>query len=302
MKIKSNLFKRVKFCYSLLLILLFLGVNWSSASSNLSEVQPDDSWDFEIQKAYMVFTYSPGPFNFRSSTQGYRLGNTIVPVQEEIAVTVISIETSPQPTIIYQITWKNTSVVVNTSSLLVENGLQESLGRGVLGSGFDFLFSDSGVTVGDWVFIVPIDKLSSSPIHVWNQSTLPGAIEGMETILDLGDEENEKDYHMWIKYEGKMDNDSLEINFQFTFETSFRWEKNTGVLLAYEIFASMEGEYQSYAANFNLELKLERTDNAEFFGNNVSGFDLLILMTGFMMIIFIRKFLRYSKFKTFKQG
>lgn len=237
----------------------------------------------------MVFTYSPGLFDFRSSTQGYRLGTTIVPVQEEITVTVVSFERRPQDTIIYKITWKNTSVIVNSSSLLTENGIQESLGRGVLGTGYDFLFSESGVTIGDWVFIVPVDRLLSSPLQIWNQSTLPGAIEGMETILDIGDEDNEKDYHMWIEYEGNMKNDSFKLNLQFTFGATFRWEKSTGVLLAYEIMVSMEGEYKNYDASFNLELKLERTDLDDFLGGNVPGFDLLVLTTGLIIIIISKK-------------
>ena len=120
--------------------------------------------------------------------------------------------------------------------------------------------------VGDWVFIVPSEVLSSSPLQVWNQSSLPGAIDGMETILDLGEENNDNDYYMWIKYKGNTQNDSFDISLQFTFEATFRWEKSTGVLLAYEIIASMEGEYQNYNANFNLELNLERKD---FLENNI---------------------------------
>lgn len=296
MRKKSNQFK---FTFSVFTIFLFLTINCSSASSTISEVKPNDSWDFAIKKASMVFRYSLGPINFRSSTQGYRLGNILVPIQEEMTVTVISIETSPQNTIIYEVTWENTSVIVNSSSLLAENGLQESLGRGVLGSGYDFLFSDSGVTIGDWVFIVPVDKLLSS-LQVWNQSSLPGVIEGMEAILDLGDEENEEDYHMWIKYEGNMKNDSLKINLQFTFQAMFRWEKSTGVLLTYEIIASMEGEYQNNDATFNLELKLDRTDLNDFLEQDVPGFDLLILTVGLMILIFSRKLLHY--FKVFKRG
>lgn len=290
-RIKSTHFKRPKFVFGMFIIILFLTFNCSSTTSTTSEVKPNDSWDFVVKKANMDFTYSLGFLNFRSSTQGYRLGNTLVSIEEEITVTVISIDTKPQKTIAYQITWENTSVIVNSSSLMTDNGLQESLGRGVIGSGYDFLFSNSGVTIGDWVFIVPVDKLLSSPLQIWNQSTLPGAIEGMETVLDLGDEENEKDYHMWIKYEGNMKNDSLEINLLFTFEATFRWEKSTGVLLAYEIIAFMEGEYQNYDATFNLGLMLERTDLSDFLEEDIPGFELFIITTGLIILIFIRKIL-----------
>ncbi|MFW9903954.1 MAG: hypothetical protein ACFFFH_06440 [Candidatus Thorarchaeota archaeon] len=287
----SNFFNRVIFCCSILTILLFLTINSSRISGVISEVEPNDTWNYTVDKAYMAFVYSSGFLNFRSSTQGYRLENTLVPIQEEITVTIITYETTPQTTIIYQVSWENTTVVVNSSTLLTENGLQESLGHGIIGSGYDFLFSDTGVTIGDWVFIVPVDTLLSS-LQVWNKSTLPGAIEGMETILDLGDEENEKDYHMWIKYEGTMENDSFGLNLQFFFNADFRWEKRTGVLLAYEIITSMQGEYQSQDATFNLELKLERTDLDEFIGQNVSSFDLFILTAGLLVLVYSRAHLR----------
>ncbi|MFX1507509.1 MAG: hypothetical protein ACFFDC_15605 [Promethearchaeota archaeon] len=286
-----NFFKRVLFYCSILTILLFFTINCSHVSGVIPEVKPNDTWDYTVDKAYMSFVYSSGLLNFRSSTQGYRLENTLVPIQEELTVTVLTYETTPQTTIIYQVSWENITVVVNSSSLLIDYGLQESLGRGVLGSGYDFLFSDTGVTIGDWVFIVPVETLLSS-LEVWNKSTLPGAIEGMETILDLGDEENEKDYHMWIKYEGNMENDSFGLNLQFTFNADFRWEKRTGVLLAYEIITSMQGVYQSHDATFNLELKLERTDLNEFLGQNVSSFDLLILTVALLVLVYSRTYIR----------
>ena len=273
------------------MILLFLPINCSSAFNNTFEVEPDDTWEYTVKKAYMAFVYSSGLLNFRSSTQGYRLGNTLVPIEEDITLTVLSYNVKPQTTIIYQVSWENTTVIVNSSALLTNFGLQESLGRGVIGSGYDFLFSDTGVTLGEWVFIIPVDTLLSS-LEVWNQSTLPGAIEGMETILDLGDEVNEKDYHMWIKYDGTMEDDEIGLNLQFTFEASFRWEKTTGVLLAYEIITSMQGAYQSHDATFNLELKLERTDLKEFLARNASGFDLLILSVGLFVLVFSRPFIR----------
>ena len=286
----SNFCRRVLFCCSILVIFYLLTINSPRVSGVIPEVEPNDSWDYTVVKAYMAFVYSSGFLNFRSTTQGYRLENTVIPLQEEITVTVLSFETTPQ-TIIYQVSWENTTVIVNSSSLLTDFGLQESLGRGVLGSGYDFLFSDTGVTIGEWVFIVPADTLLSS-LQVWNKSTLPGAIEGMETILDLGDEENEKDYHMWIKYEGTMENESFGLNLEFTFNADFRWEKGTGVLLEYEIVTSMQGAYQNQDATFNLELKLERTDLNEFIGKNVSSFDLLILTTALLILAYSRTHIR----------
>ena len=286
----SNFCRRVLFCCSILVIFYLLTINSPRVSGVIPEVEPNDSWDYTVVKAYMAFVYSSGFLNFRSTTQGYRLENTVIPLQEEITVTVLSFETTPQ-TIIYQVSWENTTVIVNSSSLLTDFGLQESLGSGVLGSGYDFLFSDTGVTIGEWVFIVPADTLLSS-LQVWNKSTLPGAIEGMETILDLGDEENEKDYHMWIKYEGTMENESFGLNLEFTFKADFRWEKGTGVLLEYEIITSMQGAYQNQDATFNLELKLERTDLNEFLGKNVSSFDLLILTTALLILAYSRTHIR----------
>ncbi|MFX1517852.1 MAG: hypothetical protein ACFFC6_16235 [Promethearchaeota archaeon] len=239
----------------------------------------------------MAFAYSAGFIYFKSATQGYRLENTLIPIDEEITIKVISYDVLPQTIIIYEVSWENTTVLVNSSSLLTNFGLQESLGRGVIGSGFDFLFSDTGVTIGEWVFIVPVDTLLST-IDVWNQSTLPGAIEGMETVLDLGNEENEKDYHLWIKYEGTMVDDSSEIDLEFTFEASFRWEKTNGVLLTYQISISMKGGYQNQDATFNLELRLDRTDLKDFLGQGVSGFDLFILLAGILVLICIRPYLR----------
>ena len=290
LKKKSNQFNKARISLSILIILLFL-FNTCSGASNNFEVEPNDTWEYTVKKAYMAFVYSSGFLNFRSSTHDYRLGNTLVPIEEDITLTVISYEVKPQTTIIYKVSWENTTVIFNSSALLTNFGLQESLGRGVLGSGYDFLFSDNGVTLGEWVFIIPVDTLLSS-LEIWNQSTLPGAIEGMETILDLGDEVNEKDYHMWIKYDGTMEDDEIGLNLKFTFEASFRWEKTTGVLLVYEIITSMQGAYQSHDATFNLELKLERTDLKDFLARNASGFDLLILSVGLIVLVFSRPYIR----------
>lgn len=279
--------------FLLFIFLLIGGISCSNASDNSFGVQPNDSWVFIVKNARRYFEYSVGFFHFSSSTEGYRLGDDLVPLQEQINVRILSNESITPETIIYQINWGNTSVISNSSSTLFEYGIQESLGRGVLGNGYDFLLSNSGVTIGDWVFIVPVDKLLSFPLQIWNQSDLPGAIEGMETILELDDSDNERDYHMWIRFEGNMKNLEEEIDLQFNFGASFRWEKITGVLLTYEITARMKGSYkQSLDANFALDLKIDRSDVNEIIGKRAPGFDPIILLLGLSMIVATRIDLR----------
>ena len=276
----------------ILLTFLTMVLSCSSASNASYGVQPNDSWVFIVKKAQRYFEYSVGFFDFTSSTKGYRLGDEIVPEQEKINLTIISTN-STDLEITYQLRWGNASETANSSSTLFEYGIQESLGRGVLGNGYDFLLSNSGVTIGDWVFIVPVDKLLSFPLQIWNQSDLPGAIEGMETILELDDSDNERDYHMWIRFEGNMKNLEEEIDLQFNFGASFRWEKITGVLLTYEITARMKGSYkQSLDANFALDLKIDRSDVNEIIGKRAPGFDPIILLLGLSMIVAIRIDLR----------
>ncbi len=284
---------RVVPIFILFLVSLVVALNYSSALNASFGVQPNDSWVFTVKKARRYFEYSVGWFDFSSLTKGYRLGDDLVPELEEINLTILSIQSVDQESITYQISWENTSIKVNSSSVLSEYGIQEALGRGVLGNGYDFLISDSGVSIGEWVFVVPVNMLLSNPLQIWNQSTLPGALEGMETILELGDSDNERDYHMWILYEGNMKNASEEIDLQFSFGADFRWEKSTGVLLTYEITAHMTGSYkQSFNAAFDLDLKIDRSDLNEFLGKNAAGFDLIVLISGLMILVASRIYLR----------
>ncbi len=192
---------------SVILILVILSC--STCSDAILGLKPKDSWVFVVKKARRDFVYSFGNIEFSSRTVGYRLGDELVPLQELINVRILSIEPTDPETIIYQISWNKTSVISNSSSELFENGIIEALGRGVLGSGYDFLLSDSGVSIGDWVFVVPVDTLLYSPLQYWNQTTLPGEIEGLEKILELGEEDNENDYQMGILYEGNLADDSM---------------------------------------------------------------------------------------------
>ncbi|MFX1284102.1 MAG: hypothetical protein ACFFB5_10625 [Promethearchaeota archaeon] len=293
MRSKSKRFYWVVSSILFSLILLSTVFIYSSASNHSFGVKPDDSWTFIVKKASRYFKYSTGLFDVISSTEGYRLGDDLVPEKEKIIMTVLSTNKTNLEITTYQLSWGNTSVIANSSETLFEYGIQESLGRGVLGTGYEFLLSNSGVTIGDWVFLVPVDKLLSSPLQIWNQSTLPGALEGMETILKLDDADNEHDYHMWIRYEGNMTNIEEEISLQFDFSASFRWEKDTGVLLTYEIITSMEGSYkQSHNAEFALNLELERTDLDKILGKTTPGFDLFMIFFGFILLIIVRTYLR----------
>ncbi len=293
MRLKSKRFSW--FVSSILFFLILLSTVFicSSASNHSFRVKSNDSWAFIVKKASRYFKYSTGLFDVTFSTEGYRLGDIVVPVQETITMTVLSVNSTDLEITTYQLDWNNTSVIANSSAMLFEYGIQESLGRGVLGTGYDFLLSNSGITIGDWVFLVPVDKLLSSPLQIWNQSTLPGALEGMETILELNDSNNERDYHMWIHYEGNMKNIEEEIDLQFDFSASFRWEKVTGVLLTYEITTYMKGSYkQSLNADFALDLELERTDLDKILNNNAPGFNFLVIFFGFILLIVGRTYLR----------
>jgi hypothetical protein len=245
-----------------------------------------------VEKASRNFEYSFGSIRFSSRTVGYRLGDVLVPLQELLNVSVLSIESDPD-TITYQISWNKTSVIYNSSSDIFETGIMEALGQGVLGDGYDFLLTDSGVSIGNWVFIVPVDALLSSPLQYWNQTDLPGALEGLESIIELGEEDNENDYHMWILYEGNLVDENLGVNLEFTFDASFRWEKSTGVLLVYEILALMTGTYEeTFEADFALDLKLLRTDFDELTDKPALGFSLMPVLLGLIILIVSRTFLR----------
>ncbi|MHA2245018.1 MAG: hypothetical protein ACXADY_08620 [Candidatus Hodarchaeales archaeon] len=286
MRLKSKRLTRTTSSLLIFIVLLIGGIYCSNASNNSFGVKPNDSWVFIVKKARRHFEYSLGYYQFSSSTEGFRLGDDLVPLQEKIDVRILSNESITPETIQYQINWGNTSVISKSSSIHFEEGIQESLGQGVFGTGYDFLLGDSGVSIGNWVFIVPINLLLSSPMQIWNQSTLSGAIEGMETVLELDDSDNERDYHMWIRYAGNMTNFEEEIDLQFNYYASFRWEKITGVLLTYEITAYMEGSYkQSIDSHFALDLKLDRSDLDEIIGKRTPGFDPIILLLGLAMIV-----------------
>lgn len=297
-EVKTQTIQLEKNKYRIILsvILILVILSCSTCSEATLGLKPKDSWVLVVKKARRNFEYSFGNIKFSSRTIGYRLGDELVPLQELINVSILSIESTDPETIIYQINWNETSVISNSSSELFENGIIEALGRGVLGSGYEFLLSDSGVSIGDWVFVVPVDTLLSSSLQYWNQTTLPGTIEGLETILELGEDDNENDYHIWILYEGNLANESMGINLEFTFDASFRWEKSTGVLLVYEIIARMTGTYeQTFDAVFALDLRLERTDLSEIISKAAPGFNLILLISGFIILIISRAFLRRKK-------
>ncbi len=286
----------VIFCLMLLSIILFFPLCFSSASNASYGVNTGDSWIFLVKKANRYFEYSFGNLDFTSSTQGYQLGDSLVPLDEEIQLKILSIDSTAPETILYQVSSTNNSVTVNRSTLtsMIENNLQESLGQSVLGEGYNFLESDSGISVGNWVFIVPVNLSWSSLIKEWNKSvsSLPGALEGLDTILELDADNNEKYYQMWIKYNGTMLNSTMGIDFLFTYTANFMWEKSTGVLLAYEISTHMTGKYeQTFNANFALNLKLERSDLNEVLNENTEatpGFEVIIVLSGLITLIACR--------------
>ncbi len=294
MKVKTQRLSYIVSCLMVFSIILFFPLCFSNASNASSGVNTDDSWIFRVKKASRYFEYSFGNLYLTSSTQGYRLGNSIVPLQEEINLRVLSIDSTAPGTILFQVSSTNSSVTVNSSTSTFENNLQESLGQSVLGDGFNFLDDDSGVSVGNWVFFAPVNISWSSLIQQWNKSvsSLPGALEGLDAILELDDDNNEKYYQMWIKYNGTLLNITMGIDFLFTYTANFMWEKSTGVLLTYEISTQMTGKYeQTFDANFALNLKLERNDLNEVLNEKpeaTPGFEMIILLSGLMILIACR--------------
>ncbi|MFX0088263.1 MAG: hypothetical protein ACFFAU_21590, partial [Candidatus Hodarchaeota archaeon] len=229
-------------------------------SSNASYgVQTNDSWTFTVKNAQRVFSYSYGFFKGRTVSTGYLLGETKIPLDEQFNLTILSIESNSLENISFRINSISESITAKSSPSLFEKGIQDALGKSVLGEG-NFLQNESGLNAGNEIFIAPNNISWLSLIDLWNYSTndLPSAIDGIETVIILEDSNNEIDYRMRMLYDGTLIDPSLGINFDFTYDALFQWEKETGVLLRYEFYSYMQGTYNNtFSASFSMNLAIE---------------------------------------------
>jgi hypothetical protein len=277
------------------LILSFSPVFLSSARFFSYDVLPDDSWNYTVQKAYRDFEYSVVSFNNRITSRGYLHGDVIVAVGEQLELTVLSYNSNSPESINYQIKAENETLIIENNAGLFDVGVQEALGCGILGEGEAFLQNNSGLTVGNAVFIAPSNISWSSVFQLWNKSIpeLQGSLEGIETIRILDEQETSQDYKMWIQYIGTMANNSIGLDLDFTYDASFHWEKKTGVLLSYDITTKMMGEYNNaFSAKFNMELRLDREDLGDFMNDAVPSFEIGLIIVLFTLIVCISRLRR----------
>ncbi len=253
-------------------------------SSNASYgVQTNDSWTFTVKNAQRVFSYSYGFFKGKIVSTGYLLGGNKIPLDEQFNLTILSIEFNSLENISFQINSNSESITAKSSASLFEKGIQDALGKSVLGEG-NFLQNESGLNAGNEIFIAPDNTSWPLLIELWNYSIndLPSAIDGLETVIILEDANNEIDYQMRILYDGTLIDPNLGINFDFTYDALFQWEKETGVLLRYEFDSYMEGTYNNtFSATFSMNLAIERTDIEDVLeksNHNSIGLDLFIII------------------------
>jgi hypothetical protein len=127
--------------------------------------------------------------------------------------------------------------------------------------------------------------------NVWNQSipNLEGVIEGIELVVFIDYKETEKTFQMEMEYSGKMVESTQGIDFDFVYTAEFKWEKETGVLLVYDINSDMEGSYNNtFSATFSLDVRVERSDYGKFKAN----FDTNMMIFALLGVVIIQTVLR----------
>jgi len=256
----------------------------SIASSTDYAVQSGDEWTYTVQSARRNFQYSYGTLKFSTTTEGYNLDNEIVELGGEIDLKVTSVNSIPS-FVEYELNSSSISTQITVDETLFLLSLQESLGRGILGTDFNFLENTSGVSAGEYFFIVPVNNITWDDVfNTWNRTIpeLEGTLEGSEVIQFVDFVETPYTFLMKIIYEGTMADATLGINFDFSYEAEFLWEKN-GVLISYYIISLMEGNYNNiYSAGFSLNIRLVRD-----FSENTTGFDITLIPTSIMIIVFL---------------
>ena len=270
-------------------LISFIGPISSNASYG---VKTNDSWTFTIKNAQRNFSYSYGFLKGKIVSTGYLLGETKIPLDEQFNLTILSIESNPIESISFKLNSANESITAKSSASLFEKGIQDALGKSVLGEG-NFLQNESGLNAGNEIFLAPDNTSWSSLIQLWNYSVteLPGAIDGLESVIVLENFENEIDYQMRMLYDGTLIDPTMGINFDFTYEALIQWEKETGILLQYEFDSHMEGTYNNtFSAIFSMNLAIERTDIDDVLeksNQNSIGLDFSIIIAS--VIFYIRK-------------
>ena len=255
-----------------------------NASSTDYAVQSGDEWTYTVKSARRHFQYSLGALKFSTTTVGYNLDNEIVELEEKIDLKVTSVNSIPS-FVEYELNSSSISTQVTVDDSLLVLSLQESLGRGILGSDFNFLENTSGVSAGEHFFIVPVNNMTWDDVfNIWNQSIpeLEGILEGSEVIQLVDFVETPYTFLMRIIYEGNMADTASGINLDFSYEAEFLWEKN-GVLISYYIISLMEGNHNDgYSAGFSLNIHLARD-----FSENTTGFDITLIPISIMILVFL---------------
>ena len=273
-----------KFLFFIFLFVLYSYYPITKGSSTDYAVQSGDSWTYTVKSARRNFEYSYGALTFSSTTVGYDLNTEIVELGKKIDLKVTTVNSIPS-FIEYELNSSSITTHIKVDENLFLLSLQESLGRGILGDNFNFLENTSGVSAGEHFFIVPVNNLTWDEVfNTWNRSIpeLEGTLEGTEVIQYVDYIETPYTFLVKIIYEGNMADTASGINFDFSYEAEFLWEKN-GVLISYDIISLMEGNYNSiYSAGFSLNIRLARN-----FSVNTTGFDTTLISTSIMIIVFL---------------
>jgi hypothetical protein len=299
MNLGENLSNKKFTNIGIIFILTLIAFHGPISSKATYGIQTNDSWTFKIKKARRFFSYSYGFFKGKIESTGYLLGETKIPLDEQFNLTILSIESNSLENVTFQLKSISESITAKNSASLFEKGIQGALGKSVLGEG-NFLQNESGLNAGNNIFIAPVNTSWSSLIQLWNYSItdLPGAIDGLETVIILEDSDNEIDYQMRMLYDGILIDSNMGINFDFTYNALVQWEKETGVLLKYEFDSHMEGTYNNtFSAIFSMDLAIERTDIKnvlEKSNQNATGLDLFIIIAA-VTFLGKRKYFRPKK-------
>ena len=274
------------------MIFLIFGILYSFLSdvpvTASYSVHTGDVWTYEVKAAKRTFEYSFGNFKSNIITRGYTLGGSLLNMSDQFNLSVLSIQNEPEK-IIFELKSINSAITVESNASEVLTGIQGALGISILGSEFNFLENTSGLSAGDSFFICPNTLSWDLIFNAWNQSVpnLKGALEGVEVVNVIEAKDSEKDFQMIMSYSGKTEANSMGIDLDFTYSADFKWEKETGTLLYYDIVSDMEGTYNNtFSAVFSLDLRIERTD----LKMNTVNFDFLFFITSLMLTLVVYRY------------
>jgi len=150
---------------------------------------------------------------------------------------------------------------------------------------------DSGVTLGEWLFLMASDTDWTDFVDDWNMSdddvfneTSSGDMS-MSTGSAL--ENSDRDIRFWITLVGTYINTTEEIDLRSDHKVMFAYDTSTGVLLGFRMNTDVTGTFEGTTTTFKMDLEIIRDEYTlpGFPGSVAPGFESLIAILALFVVV-----------------